>query len=402
MAQAVAEAQARQAQATIAVTDRVGNVLAVYRMGDPRTRKMTIATELKPDGTPLVFTGLEGIELPATGLENFNLDQLGAIAKAVTGAYLSSEGNAFSTRTANTIVQDHFYPNQRGQPGGPLFGVQFSQLGCSDFSQRFNGSGVSVGPKRSPLRLSADPGGFPLYKKGAVVGAVGVIADGLYSIDKIINEPRPVQDLDEVIAWAATFGFGAVQEIRADNAAVINGLPLIYSDVGDADLLSKPASAPAFDSIPASVGALVAVQGYSNAQILAGTVFGTPASGIRPADPGMFTNPAFIFVDDANQNRFPFRNGTDAALLGGVQPLQASEVQTILDQAIGVALSARAGIRRFVPKNQPVRVSAHVIDSMGFDLGAARTSMHRCLVLMCRCRRREPRHYFHHLQLPSS
>ena len=45
----------------------------------------------------------------------------------------------------------------------------------------FDGVGPSVGPQRSPLGLSADPGGFPLYKSGTVVGGVGVIADGLYA-----------------------------------------------------------------------------------------------------------------------------------------------------------------------------------------------------------------------------
>ena len=34
----------------------------------------------------------------------------GAIAKAITGAYLSIGGNAFSTRTASKIVQEHFPP----------------------------------------------------------------------------------------------------------------------------------------------------------------------------------------------------------------------------------------------------------------------------------------------------
>ena len=52
-----------------------------------------------------------------------------AISKAVTGAYLSSsQGNAFSTRTANQIIQEHFDPGVAGTPSGPLFGVQFSQL----------------------------------------------------------------------------------------------------------------------------------------------------------------------------------------------------------------------------------------------------------------------------------
>ena len=39
-----------------------------------------------------VAGGLEGLEAPS---------ELAAIAKAITGAYLSSEGNAFSTRTAS-------------------------------------------------------------------------------------------------------------------------------------------------------------------------------------------------------------------------------------------------------------------------------------------------------------
>jgi hypothetical protein len=54
----------------------------------------------------------------------------GAIAKAITGAYLSSSGNAFSTRTASMIVQEHFPPSRAaiGLESGPLFGVQFSQL----------------------------------------------------------------------------------------------------------------------------------------------------------------------------------------------------------------------------------------------------------------------------------
>src|SRR5687768_8632659 len=42
IAQAVAEAQARGANATIAVVDRVGNVLGVYRMGFAGNRSVTV------------------------------------------------------------------------------------------------------------------------------------------------------------------------------------------------------------------------------------------------------------------------------------------------------------------------------------------------------------------------
>src|SRR3712207_4765226 len=128
---------------------------------------------------------LQGVDVPGA--------VAGAIAKAITGAYLSSGGNAFSTRTASMIVQEHFPPSAatRGLESGPLFGVQFSQLPCSDLSQRFAGiagAGAFIGPKRSPLGLAADPGGLPLYKNGVVVGGVGIMADGVYSFDPEIQD----------------------------------------------------------------------------------------------------------------------------------------------------------------------------------------------------------------------
>jgi len=109
IAQAVAEAQARSVNATIAVVDRVGNVLAVYRMGAAATRSVTITTS--PSGAT-VSGGLESISLPSASAP-VNIDHAAAISKAVTGAYLSSEGNAFSSRTASQIVQEHFNPREQ-------------------------------------------------------------------------------------------------------------------------------------------------------------------------------------------------------------------------------------------------------------------------------------------------
>src|SRR5690606_17085790 len=152
--------------ATIAVVDRVGNVLAVFRMaGAPGQARI-------PDAPNGQNVDIQGLAVPS---------EAAAIAKAITGAYLSSGGNAFSTRTASMIVQEHFppAPTTAGLESGPLFGVQFSQLPCSDLNARFGGpGGAMIGPKRSPLGLSADPGGFPLYKDGVVVGGVGAVADG--------------------------------------------------------------------------------------------------------------------------------------------------------------------------------------------------------------------------------
>jgi uncharacterized protein GlcG (DUF336 family) len=159
LAQAVAEAQARGAKATIAVVDRVGNVLAVFRM----------------NGAAATFTITSGRGVVG-GLEGLNVlpSELAAISKAVTGAYLSSEGNAFSTRTASQIIQQNFNPGEQDQPSGPLFGVQFSQLTCSDLNQLATAG--TIGPKRSPLGLAADPGGLPLFKNGTVVGGLGVLS----------------------------------------------------------------------------------------------------------------------------------------------------------------------------------------------------------------------------------
>ncbi|MGB0262829.1 MAG: hypothetical protein ACPGCY_08605, partial [Henriciella sp.] len=124
VSQAVLEAEAQGLNAVIAVSDRVGNILAVYEMTDASP---TIRIRPGPNGED---TGFQGLDVPRAAA---------AISKAVTGAYLSSSGNAFSTRTASMIVQEHFPPSPftAGLESGPLFGVQFSQLPCSDLVQRF-------------------------------------------------------------------------------------------------------------------------------------------------------------------------------------------------------------------------------------------------------------------------
>jgi uncharacterized protein GlcG (DUF336 family) len=362
IAQAVGEAQARHANATIAVVDRVGNVLGVFRMGVKADRQVVIATALDGSGRPVVQTGLEGIRLPVPAVP-VNIDDQAAIAKAITGAYLSSEGNAFSSRTASQIVQEHFNPGEQFQPGGPLFGVQFSQLACSDFIQKSAGTAAVAGPQRSPLGLSADPGGFPLYKDGTVVGGVGVMADGVYGIDKNITDRDA--DVDEAIAYAATFGFSAPLDRRGDRITV-DGKTLRFSDLDFDSLSAKPESAPAFASISASVGTLIAVNGYSDGTIHAGTVFGQPASGIR-ADAANFPGQdAFVFVDNANAPRFPPIAASDVA-----GALTQSEVQQLLRSALDVANRARAQIRR--PLGSQARVTISVVDSLGNILGMVRT-----------------------------
>lgn len=348
IARAVAEAQARNAAATIAVVDRVGNVLAVFRMNAAATAVSVRSPGAAVDG------GLEGV--------NIVPDTLAAIAKAMTGAYLSTEGNAFSSRTASQIVQEHFNPQDPLQPGGPLFGVQFSQLPCSDLLNRYSGA-VATGPQRSPLGLSADPGGFPLYKSGTPVGGVGVISDALYSFDRDISDTD--SDADELIAVAAMSSLAAPAERRA-NVIAVDGRSLRFADSGEALLQSDPAAAPSFASIDNIAGVLVAVPGYAAAAISAGTAFAHAASGIR-ADaldfPGL---DAFVLVDGLDAERFRPAAGTD-----GAQALSAAEVQQVLASALQVANRARAQIRQ--PAGTAARVSISVVDTNGVLLGLVRS-----------------------------
>jgi uncharacterized protein GlcG (DUF336 family) len=348
--QAVGEARAQATPATIAIVDRLGNVLAVYRMAGA-SPLVTITSNRGVSG------GLEDLVVPS---------ELAAIAKAVTGAYLSSEGNAFSTRTASQIVQEHFNPGENNAPGGPLFGVQFSQLPCSDFAARFAaGAGTGPGPHRSPLGLSADPGGFPLYKNGTPVGGVGVAAYASYGLDATISDRD--RDIDEFIAWAATFAYGAPVDRRGDHITV-DGKLFRFTDVEFAGLASDPAAAPAFDALGAADGGLIDVPGYyeRDAGILTGLAFGQPGSGIRAATDEYAGLDAFVFEDAGGSNRYPPRPGTD-----GADALTAEEVRTLMQEALKVANRARAQIRQ--PLNTPARVTVSIVDTNGVALAIART-----------------------------
>lgn len=354
LAQSVTEAQAQGLPSVIAVVDRVGNVLGVFRMNGARA---TLTTAAAPNGANL---DAQGLVIPA---------EAGAIAKAVTGAYLSSGGNAFSTRTASQIVQEHFppAPSTPGLESGPLFGVQFSSLPCSDLSTRFGaaGGGALIGPKRSPLGLAADPGGLPLYKNGVLVGAIGVMGDGNYGSDPNILDVD--NDPEEFIALAGTIGFDAPSAIRAERITV-DGTSLRFSDATSAGL--KGGAAPGFASLNGSVGNLVAVRGYNDAVLIAGTPYGSEASGICVATTTEFSNrDAFVLTDGSGGARFPIRAGTDGGAIA--QPLTAAEARILLEEAFTIMSRARAQIRQ--PLDSRAQVTISLVDTYGAVLGLVRS-----------------------------
>src|SRR5450631_11693 len=127
-------------------------------------------------------------------------------------------------------------------------------------------------------------------------------------------------------------------------------------------ILSDPSHAPAFASLP---GALAAVDGYNSGAIRAGTLFGSPDSGVRPDSGALAASGAYILVDAANAARFAPRDASDGTL-------HASDVQTLLSAAIAIAKRARAQIRR--PLGSSAEVTIAIVDRNGDILGLARTA----------------------------
>jgi uncharacterized protein GlcG (DUF336 family) len=322
ISQAVSAAVALNRSVTVAVTDREGNVLGVFNMtGAPSMMQIRGGGPLQ---TPNPITGLVPVGLEGTRL----LSRLGAVSKAGTASLFSTSGNAFSTRTAGFIIQDHFPPGVSFRPSGPLYGVQYSSLPCSDI--------ISPG---LPLGLSADPGGMPIYKNGISQGGVGIEGDGIYGIDR--NPSDFEVPFEELIALSAVRGFEAPALIRGDNI-LADGIRLPFSN---ATQVLTPATIP-FANLPGAVDG---------------------AFPIRDAQPSAFTSVVVGgILGESDPRFFPFIGSSS----GSANALTASDVNTIISRAAQQANITRAAIRQ--PLGSNARVSIAVVDTRGVVLGLFR------------------------------
>jgi uncharacterized protein GlcG (DUF336 family) len=293
--QAASAASALGKAVNIVVTDREGNVLGLLAM--PGTPNSTIRSVGR------LGQGLEG-----------------------TVAFFSTAGNAFTTRTAGFIIQEHFPPGISFRSGGPLYGVQFSSLPCSDIKK-----------PSARLGLSADPGGLPIYKNGVPSGAIGVEGDGLYTVDR--NPADDDQPFEELIAASGIRGFEAPALIRGDNI-LVDGIRLPFSNV-----TNPPA--------PSTTGSI------------AGATFGFGLGGVPPASEFV---PQIVggIAGEVSPRFFPFIAGTAP----GSNALTASEVGTIIAHAAQQANITRAAIRQ--PLGSNARVTIAVVDTTGTVLGIFR------------------------------
>jgi hypothetical protein len=196
-----------------------------------------------------------------------------------------------------------------------------------------------------------------------MVGGVGVIADGTYGFDPNVLDRDA--DFDEAVALAGTVGFEAPVSIRADRITA-DGTSLRYTDIEYPQL-----SAVAGASFAGTAGALVPVTGYyTGAGLLAGSAYGTEASGVRASTPAEFANrDAFVLSNGAGTNRFPVRGGTDAGDVAA--PITAAEARVILEEAFTVMSRARAQIRQ--PLDSRAQVTISLVDTRGRVLGIVRS-----------------------------
>ncbi len=137
-----------------------------------------------------------------------------AAQKARTALYFSRSNSLFGTnaaissRAVGFLSQAFYPPGINGNPPGPWLGLQeqFSLIPAGVINP-LNGVVFAAPPAAAnpnlPNGITIFPGGFPLYRNGVLIGAIGVSGDGI--------------DQDDLIGASGTVNFLPPAGMMADN-----------------------------------------------------------------------------------------------------------------------------------------------------------------------------------------
>jgi uncharacterized protein GlcG (DUF336 family) len=285
----------------IAVVDRSGNILGVYR---------------KP-AAPALAAGNFGAQVDANEL---------AVSLARTAAFFSNDQAPLSSRTVRFLSGVHFPPGIVNTPNAPLYGIENTNRGCAlstnvipgqsvppprSISGATTGLGIATGKAdtNDSDPNAVNPGGVPLFRDGSLVGGIGVAG------------VAPAVAEYASYSAATSNGFGPTP--AAPGVVFINGVALPFVNQ---------------TTLPSGSGA-----GSFSGSFVVG-----PSPSPGPPPEGMLIAPV-------------------AGPLGG---LSASDVTTIINNAIGTANTTRAVIR--LPIGSSARMAIAVADLDGTIIGLYR------------------------------
>jgi len=220
----------------VAVADRAGNILAVF----------------KTPGAPTTSVGNFGQVVPS--------DEL-AVGLARTAAFFSNDQAPLSSRTVRFISGIHFPPGVAGTPNADLYGIENTNRGCIlsptflkgkmlNPSRSIDGSKPGLGiitgkaDTNDSDPLGVNPGGVPLFK-GGVVGGVGVVSTSL--------------EIAEFAAFSGSKNSGflpSISQLPPPGVVIIGGVALPFVNQATQPPGTSAGTLAGSYSVPAKAGVL--------------------------------------------------------------------------------------------------------------------------------------------------